>query len=63
MARYLGRSSIRIPLVCSIVVLDRNAAKAVFVTFLSEFPPMNANQIFLNEIVGYFVRNGIMELK
>ncbi|WP_292993104.1 DEAD/DEAH box helicase family protein [Nitrosomonas sp.] len=51
-------------LVRSIVGLDRNAAKAVFAGFLTKFPALNADQMaFLNEIVEYLVKNGVMEPK
>ncbi|SFF24387.1 DEAD/DEAH box helicase family protein [Nitrosomonas sp. Nm166] len=49
-------------LVRSIVGLNRNAAKAVFAGFLAQHPTMNADQMtFLNEIVEYLVKNGVME--
>lgn len=49
-------------LVRSVVGLDRNAAKAVFAEFLAQHPTLNADQVaFLNEIVEYLVKNGIME--
>ena len=48
-------------LVRSVVGLDRNAAKQAFADFLSE-SPLSADQItFLNEVVEYLVKNGIME--
>ena len=49
-------------LVRSIVGLDRNAAKAVFAEFLAKYPALNADQMaFLNEIVEYLVKNGVIE--
>jgi type I restriction enzyme R subunit len=49
-------------LVRSVVGLDRNAAKAVFAGFLAQHPSLNADQMtFLNEIVEYLVKNGVME--
>lgn len=51
-------------LVRSIVGLDRNAAKAVFAGFLAKSPALNSDQMaFLNEIVEYLVKNGVMEPK
>ena len=50
-------------LVRSVVGLDRNAAKSAFTEFLSE-APLHPDQItFLNEIVDYLVKNGVMEPK
>ena len=55
--RPLGR------LVRTVVGLDRNAAKAAFAEFLSE-APLHPDQIsFLDEVVNYLVKNGIMEPK
>lgn len=55
--RPLGR------LVRSVVGLDRNAAKAAFGQFLSE-APLHPDQItFLDEVVNYLVKNGVMEPK
>ena len=55
--RPLGR------LVRSGVGLDRNAAKAAFAEFLSE-APLHPDQIsFLDEVVNYLVKNGVMEPK
>ncbi|MBX9918119.1 MAG: DEAD/DEAH box helicase family protein [Nitrosomonas sp.] len=49
-------------LVRSVVGLNRNAAKAVFAGFLAQQPSLNADQMtFLNEIVEYLVKNGVME--
>jgi type I restriction enzyme, R subunit len=50
-------------LVRSVVGLDRNAAKAAFAEFLDK-APLHPDQItFLNEVVEYLVKNGIMEPK
>lgn len=50
-------------LVRSVVGLDRNAAKHAFAEFL-ETAPLHPDQIsFLNEVVEYLVKNGIMEPK
>ncbi len=50
-------------LVRSVVGLDRNAAKAAFAEFLSE-APLHPDQItFLDEVVNYLAKNGIMEPK
>ena len=55
--RPLGR------LVRSVVGLDRNAAKTAFAEFLSE-APLHPDQIsFLDELVNYLVKNGVMEPK
>ncbi|WP_295623631.1 DEAD/DEAH box helicase family protein [uncultured Nitrosomonas sp.] len=49
-------------LVRSVIGLDRSAAKAVFAEFLARSPALNADQMaFLNEIVEYLVKNGVME--
>ncbi|WP_096294209.1 DEAD/DEAH box helicase family protein [Nitrosomonas ureae] len=49
-------------LVRSVVGLERSAAKAVFSGFLAQHPNLSADQmVFLNEIVEYLVRNGVME--
>ena len=50
-------------LVRSVVGLDRNAAKSAFAEFLSEAPLQPDQMTFLNEIVDYLVRNGVMEPK
>ena len=48
-------------LVRSVVGLSRNAAKAAFAEFL-EKAPLHPDQIsFLDEIVAYLVKNGLME--
>ncbi len=48
-------------LVRSVVGLDRNAAKSAFAEFLAE-APLHPDQItFLNEVVNYLVKNGVME--
>jgi len=48
----------------SIVGLDRNAAKAVLAEFLAQSPRLNTDQMaFLNGIVEYLVKNGVMEPK
>lgn len=50
-------------LVRSVVGLDRNAAESAFAEFLSE-APLHPDQItFLDEMVNYLVKNGIMEPK
>ena len=50
-------------LVRSVVGLDRNAAKTAFAEFLSE-APLHPDQItFLDEVVNYLVKNGVMEPK
>ena len=50
-------------LVRSIVGLDRNAAKVAFAEFLQQ-APLHPDQIsFLNEVVEYLVKNGVMEPK
>jgi len=50
-------------LVRSVVGLDRNAAKSAFAAFLEQ-APLHPDQItFLNEIVDYLVKNGVMEPK
>ena len=50
-------------LVRSIVGLDRNAAKLAFAEFLDK-APLHPDQIsFLNEVVEYLVKNGVMEPK
>ncbi len=50
-------------LVRSVVGLERNAAKAAFAAFLEQ-APLHPDQItFLNEIVDYLVKNGVMEPK
>ena len=50
-------------LVRSVVGLDRNAAKSAFAEFLSE-APLHPDQItFLDEVVNYLVKNGVMEPK
>ena len=50
-------------LVRSVVGLDRNAAKSAFAEFLSEAPLQPDQMTFLNEIVDYLVKNGVMEPK
>lgn len=50
-------------LVRSIVGLNRNAAKVAFAEFLQR-APLHPDQIsFLNEVVEYLVKNGVMEPK
>ena len=50
-------------LVRSIVGLNPNAAKTAFAEFLAE-APLHPDQItFLNEVVEYLIKNGVMELK
>lgn len=50
-------------LVRSVVGLSRNAAKAAFAEFLDK-APLHPDQIaFLDEVVAYLVKNGIMEPK
>ena len=47
----------------SVVGLDRNAAKSAFAEFLTG-APLHPDQItFLDEVVEYLVKNGVMEPK
>ena len=48
-------------LVRHVVGLDRNAAKVAFAEFLQRAPLHPAQISFLNEIVEYLVKNGVME--
>lgn len=50
-------------LVRSVVGLDRNAAKAAFAEFLDKAPLHPDQIVFLNEVVDYLVKNGVMEPK
>jgi len=50
-------------LVRSVVGLDRNAAKAAFAEFLDKVPLHPDQIVFLNEVVDYLVKNGVMEPK
>jgi len=50
-------------LVRSVVGLDRSAAKAAFAEFLEKAPLHPDQMSFLNEVVEYLVKNGIMEPK
>ena len=50
-------------LVRSVVGLSRNAAKAAFAEFLDKAPLYPDQITFLDEIVAYLVKNGIMEPK
>jgi type I restriction enzyme R subunit len=50
-------------LVRSIVGLDRKAAKTVFADFLAEAPLLPDQISFLDEVVDYLVKNGVMEPK
>ena len=50
-------------LVRSVVGLDRNAAKEAFAEFLSGAPLLADQMAFLDEVVEYLVKNGVMEPK